>query len=44
MNEEPLNAIDFKNYIYECADIRERKGKWIAYNEAIEIVEKGGIK
>ena len=39
INEQPENRFDFR----ECADIREHKGKWIAYNEAIEIVKKGGI-
>ena len=44
MNEEPMNVIASKEYIQEYADIREHKGKWIAYNEAIGIVEKGGIE
>ena len=44
MNEEPLNAIGSKEYIRECADIREHKGKWIAYDEAIKVVEKGGTE
>lgn len=39
INEQPENRFDFR----ECADIREHKGKWIAYNEAIEIVKRGGI-
>ena len=39
INEQPENLFDY----WECANIREHKGKWIAYNEAIEIVKKGGI-
>lgn len=40
INEQPENRFDY----WECADIREHKGKWIAYNEAIKVVEKGGIE
>lgn len=40
INEQPKNPRD----TWEVCDIRERKGKWLAYNEAIEIVEKGGIE
>lgn len=39
INEQPKNPFDH----WECADIRERKGKWMAYDDAIEIVEKGGL-
>lgn len=39
INENPKNPLD----ISECADVREHKGKWIAYDEAIAIVEKGGL-
>lgn len=38
INEQPKNPRDMR----EICEIRERKGKWIAYNEAIDIVEKGG--
>ena len=44
INEEPSSNIGSKEYVQECCDIREHKGKWIAYNTAIEIVEKGGIE
>lgn len=40
INEQPKKPFDY----WECADIREHKGKWIAYDDAIEIVEKGGIE
>lgn len=40
VNEQPKKPFDY----WECADIRERKGKWMAYDDAIEIVEKGGIE
>ena len=40
INEQPENRFDFR----ECADVREHKGKWIAYDEAIKVVEKGGIE
>lgn len=40
INEQPKNPFDYR----ECADIREHKGKWMAYDDAIEIVEKGGIE
>lgn len=40
INEQPKKPFDY----WECADIRERKGKWMAYDDAIEIVEKGGIE
>ena len=40
INEQPKKPFDH----WECADIRERKGKWMAYDDAIEIVEKGGIE
>ena len=40
INEQPKNPRN----IQEICEIRERKGKWIAYNGAIEIVEKGGIE
>ena len=40
INEQPKNPRD----TWEVCDIRERKGKWLAYNETIEIVEKGGIE
>lgn len=38
INEEPKDPRD----IWECADIREHKGKYIAYDEAIKIVGEGG--
>lgn len=44
INEEPSSNIGSKEYVQECCDIREHKGKWIAYNTAIELVEKGGIE
>ena len=28
---------------WECAEIREHKGNYMAYDKAIEIIEKGGI-
>ena len=40
INEQPKNPFDY----WECADIREHKGKWMAYDDAIEIAEKGGIE
>ena len=40
INEQPKKPFDY----WECADIRERKGKWMAYDDAIEIVDKGGIE
>lgn len=40
INEQPENRFDFR----ECADVREHKGKWIAYNEAIKVVERGEIE
>lgn len=40
VNEQPKKPFDY----WECADIREHKGKWMAYDDAIEIVEKGGIE
>lgn len=40
INEQPKNRFDFR----ECADIREHKGKWTAYDESIKVVEKGGIE
>ena len=42
INDEPSSNIGSKEYVQECCDIREHKGKWIAYNTAIEFVEKGG--
>lgn len=39
INEQPENPFDFR----ECADVREHKAKWVAYNEAIKIVKRGGI-
>lgn len=39
INENPQNPLD----VSECADVREHKGKWIAYDDAIAIVEKGGL-
>ena len=36
INEESKTPLD----VSECADIREHKGIWIAYNEAIKIVKK----
>ena len=38
INEQPKNPRDMR----EICEIRERKGKWITYNEAIEIIRKGG--
>ena len=40
INEEPSSTIGSKEYIWECCDIREHKGKHMAYNDAIDIVEK----
>lgn len=39
INEQPKNPRD----TWEVCDIRERKGKWLAYNEAIEIIGKAGL-
>lgn len=39
INEQPKNPRD----TWEVCDIRERKGKWLAYNEAIEIIRKVGL-
>ena len=39
INEQPKNPRD----TWEVCDIRERKGKWLAYNEAIEIIRKAGL-
>lgn len=39
INEQPKNPRD----TWEVCDIREHKGKWIAYNEAIEIIRKAGL-
>lgn len=43
INEEPSSTIGSKEYIWECCDIREHKGKHMAYDDAIKIVEKGGL-
>lgn len=43
INEEALSTIGSKEYIWECCDIREHKGKHMAYDDAIKIVEKGGL-
>lgn len=40
INEQPKNPRDIR----EVCETREHKGKWIAYDDAIEIVEKGGIE
>ena len=39
INEQPKNPRDMR----EICEIREHKGKWIAYNEAIEIIRKAGL-
>ena len=39
INETPKNPRDMR----EICEIRERKGKWLAYNEAIEIIRKAGL-
>ena len=39
INEQPKNPRN----IQEICEIRERKGKWIAYNGAIEVVRKAGL-
>lgn len=39
INENPKNPLD----VSECANVREHKGKWMAYDDAITIVERGGL-
>ena len=39
INEEPKKPRDMQ----EVCDIRERKGKWLAYNEAVDIIRKAGL-
>lgn len=40
INAQPKNLRD----ISEICDIREEKGKWIAYNEVLELIEESRCK